>query len=81
MDLEYRLHVAGGEVTVSMARAESSTIGDRALERCIVDRISSARFHDDELPDLDRDDELYVRIGGFKPYLAQVATDGDDPSR
>jgi hypothetical protein len=39
----------------------------------------SYRAHDAALPDLDEDGEVFLRVGGFKPFLAQVSDNGDDP--
>jgi len=79
LDLSYRLHVKDGDLSISESGVTAGHLGDGALERCIVDRILSYRAHDAELPDLDEDGEVFLRIGGFKPFLAQVAEDGDDP--
>jgi hypothetical protein len=79
LDLTYRIHVKDGELTMSEAGITAGHFGDGALERCIVDRILSYRAHDTALPDLDEDGDVFLRIGGFKPFLAQVAEDGDQP--
>jgi hypothetical protein len=69
LDLDYHLRVSGGEVRVTDARVASSTLGDSALERCIVERVRAVHLADAELPDYDGDDTLYISVGGFKPYL------------
>jgi len=79
LDLEYRVRVTSGEIAVSEARVTDSTLGDQALERCIVERVLSFRDRDPSLPDHETADDLYIRVGGFKPYLARVGSDGDDP--
>jgi hypothetical protein len=70
LDVTYRLHVTDGEVSVSDLRAVESTLEDSALERCIRERILAAKWRDDALPDLDEDDDLYMRVGGFSSYVA-----------
>jgi hypothetical protein len=80
LDLSYRIHVKDGDLTVTEAGVTASKLDDDgALERCIVDRILSYRAREGELPDLDEEGEVFMRIGGFKPFLAQVADDGDEP--
>ncbi len=81
LDLAYHLHVSDGAVSITTARVEATTVGSRTLESCIVERVLAAHFRDEELPDMERDDELFVRVGGFKPYLARVASNGDDPAQ
>ena len=54
-------------------------LGDGSLQRCIVDRVLAFSDEDASLPDLDERGELFLRVGGFKPFLAQVADDGDQP--
>ena len=80
LDLEYKLHAAGGLVSITGVRVSDSTLRDRALERCIIDRLQATRFRDDQMPDTDDENDLYLRVGGFKPYLGHVRSDGDDPA-
>jgi hypothetical protein len=79
LDVTYRLHVSNGEVSVTEAGVTSGTLGDGALQRCIVDRVLGYAVHDVRMPDLDEEGEVFLRVGGFKPFLAQVADDGDEP--
>lgn len=72
LDLTYRLHVAGGEVSVSDLRTVENTLADSGLERCIRGRLQAARWRDDALPDLDEDDDLYMHVGGFARYVASA---------
>jgi hypothetical protein len=72
IDLHYRLRVANGALAVSQVHVEASTLGDSALERCIVDRLEIFRDRDAELPDLDEDGDLFVSIGGMKPFLPRA---------
>lgn len=80
LDLTYRVHVKDGELSITESGITAGNLGSGELERCIVDRILSYRIHDAALPDLDEDGDVFLRIGGFKPFLAQVAEDGDDPA-
>ncbi len=70
LDLTYHLHVAAGEVSIGDVRTVENTLGSRALEQCILGRLQSAKWRDDALPDLDEDDDLYMRVGGFAGYGA-----------
>jgi hypothetical protein len=79
MDLSYHLVVAGGELSITDAQVDSSTLSDPALARCIVERVFAFRARDAQLPDYQGDGDLFVRVGGFKPFLARVGTDGDQP--
>ena len=77
MDITYRIRVSDGAVTIGDVRVSESTLGDASLERCIRDRVAGAKWRDDELPDLDEDDDLYMRVAGFSAYLANA---DDSPS-
>jgi len=70
VDLSYRISVADGAVSFSNLRVTDSTLSDRALERCIRDRILAAKWRDDELPDLDEEDDLYMRVYNFQKYAS-----------
>jgi hypothetical protein len=72
LDLTYHLHVAGGAVSIGDVRTVEDTLADTALERCILERIQSVKWRDDALPDLDEDDDLYMRVGGFQSYVASA---------
>lgn len=75
MDFSYRLHVADGNVTISDVRVTDSTINNRALEECIKQKLLASRWRDDELPDLDEEDDLYMRVDGWNNYLANADDD------
>jgi hypothetical protein len=72
LDLSYRLHVVDGEVSVTDLKAIESTLDDAALERCIFERISAVKWRDQALPDLDEEDDLYMRVGGFGSQVASA---------
>jgi hypothetical protein len=79
LDLGYKLRVKDGEITIVATNIEDSTLGDRALERCIVERVRAFHQRDDRLPDYEGEDDLYIRVGGFKSYFGKVRANGDDP--
>jgi hypothetical protein len=79
LDLTYRIHVVDGLVTFGDVRVLESTVGSTALEQCIRDKVASARWREDELPDLDEQDDLYMRVDGWTQYLAN-ADDSPAPS-
>ncbi|MDB4967337.1 MAG: hypothetical protein JWN44_3026 [Myxococcales bacterium] len=70
IDLSYRISVADGNVTFSNLQVTDSTLTDRGLERCIKDRILSAKWRDEELPDLDEEDDLFMRVYNLQKYAA-----------
>lgn len=75
LDLSYRISVADGAVSFSNLTVTDSTLKDHALERCIKDRIVNAKWRDEELPDLDEEDDLFMRVYNLKMYAAN-----DDPA-
>jgi hypothetical protein len=75
LDLTYRLHVNDSEVTVSDVKVTANTLDNPALERCIRDRVLKAHWRDEELPDLDEEDDLYMRVAGFQRFLAAAEAD------
>jgi hypothetical protein len=80
LDLTYHIQVQDGEVTFNRLRVVDDTLTDRALERCIRERITAAHWRDEDLPDLDEDDDLFLKVGMFRKYLAK-ADDAAPPAR
>ena len=78
LDLTYRLHVKDGAVTIGDIKTTESTINDPQLERCIKDKIATQTWRDDELPDMDEEDDLYMRAAGWQSYLANAEDNGGD---
>jgi hypothetical protein len=72
-DVTYHLRIRGGDVSIASLSANENTLGDGAAERCIHDRILAAKWHDDELPDLEEDDDLYLRAGALERALATAS--------
>jgi len=75
LDLSYRIRVANGAVSIFDVRVADSTLGDTQLERCILDTVSHAQWRDDQLPDLQEEGDLYMRVAGFSAYLANADDD------
>jgi hypothetical protein len=80
LDLTYHIQVQDGEVTFNRLRVNDDTLTNRTLERCIRERIAAAHWRDDDLPDLDEDDDLFLKVGMFRKYLA-TAYDAPPPAR
>jgi hypothetical protein len=76
LDLTYRIRVSNGSVGLFDVRVSDSTLADTQLERCILDTVSHAVWRDDQLPDLQEEGDLDMRVAGFTAYLANA--DDDD---
>jgi hypothetical protein len=76
LDLTYRIRVNNGAVSLFDVRVSDSTLADAELQRCILDTVSHAQWRDDQLPDLQEEGDLYMRVAGFTAYLANA--DDDD---
>jgi hypothetical protein len=68
LDLSYHVRAADGAVSFANVRAEDTTLTDRALERCILDRVERARWRDEQLPDYEGEGDVFMRVQGFKQY-------------
>jgi hypothetical protein len=81
IDLTYRLHVEDSRVVVRDVRVGESTLGDRALEDCIRQRVASASWRDEQLPDIDEEDDLYLSVRQFKSFTGtdSESSDGTEP--
>jgi hypothetical protein len=75
LDLTYRLHVAGGVVTIGDIKKVEDTINDPTLEQCITDTLVKATWRDDELPDMNEEDELYMRAENWANYQRDAEDD------
>ena len=67
LDSTYRLHVKDGAVTIGDIKTTESTINDPQLERCIKDKIATQTWRDEELPDMEEEDDLFMRAAGWEP--------------
>ena len=81
IDLTYRLHVEDSRVIVRDVRMGESTLGDRALEDCIRQRVASMTWRDEQLPDIDEEDNLYLSVRQFKSFTGtdSDSSDGTEP--
>jgi len=81
VDLTYRLHVEDSRVVVRDVRMGESTLGDRALEECIRQRVASSSWRDEQLPDIDEEDNLYLSVRQFKSFtgIDSESSDGTEP--
>lgn len=70
LDLTYRIHVADGAVSISDLRIDEDSTNDPALVRCVQQKILAAHWRDDQLPDLEEDDDLYLSGDSLKRALA-----------
>jgi hypothetical protein len=68
LKLHMRLHVIRGEVFANDVRVADSKLGDQALEQCMVAAVEHTRWRDDELPDVDEDQELFIRLMTLVKY-------------
>jgi hypothetical protein len=75
LDVTYHIRVENGAVTIGNVRVSETTLADTQLERCILDTLSHAAWRDDQLPDLQEDDDLFMRVAGFSAYLANADDD------
>jgi hypothetical protein len=81
IDLTYRLHVEDSKVHVTDVRIDESTLGDRALEECIRQRLLAAVWRDDSMPDIDEEDDLFLSVRQFKQFtgFSGESRDGTEP--
>ena len=70
LDLTYRIHVEDGAVSITNLRVDDDSTNDPALVRCIQQRLLAARWKDDELPDIEEDDDLYLSGDSLKRFVA-----------
>jgi hypothetical protein len=75
LDVEYHIHVADGNISITDVRITDTTINNRTLEECVKQKLLASHWRDDELPDLDENDDLYMRVDGWKQYLANADDD------
>jgi len=75
LDVTYKVRVTEGAVSIGDVRVVESTLSDPQLERCILGTLTSAKWRDDELPNLAEDGDLFMRVEGFSSYLANAADD------
>jgi lipoate-protein ligase A len=67
--VNFRLRVLRGKLFTQNVHIEKSELGDHPeLERCIVAAVERAEWRDDDMPDFDEDQELFIRLRTLKKY-------------
>lgn len=65
----FRAIIRDGRVTVRDVKMMVSTLGDPALERCMLEKVANfASWKDDSFPDYEMEDEVLIRIRALKKY-------------
>lgn len=75
LDLSYHIRVRAGAVSITGITTSETTLKDSSIERCVRDRLLAMSWRDEELPDFEEDDDLFMRIGGWRAYLANAEDD------
>ena len=78
LDVTYKIRVSDGAVSIGDVRVVESTLSDPQLERCVLGTIGNATWRDDELPDVQEEGDLFMRVEGFSSYLANAEADEAD---
>ncbi len=72
MKLTFHDHIVNGEVTVTDVKMVESTLNNKALEQCMIEKVSAYHWHNDILPDWVQEDMLLIRPEmGMKKYLPE----------
>lgn len=70
--LLFRWEIKGGAVSVKDVRVDESTLGDPALEACMVKAVAGAHWTDARMPDwstkVGEDERLLIRIENLKRF-------------
>ena len=61
LKLKFKDVIKDGNVSVTDVEVVESTLNNPVMERCMVDSVKAAVWHNDELPDWTQDDILVVR--------------------
>jgi hypothetical protein len=73
MKVSYKYTIKDGWVSLRDVRMLESNLGDAALEKCIVETLTTAKFQDARMPDwesADNDEEtLVIRVMLFKRFM------------
>lgn len=77
--VNYRLRVLRGKLFTQNVHIEKSELGDHPeLERCIVAAVETAEWRDDEMPDFDEDEELFIRLRTLSKYKDRGDEGGEE---
>lgn len=68
LSLTYRLRVEDGALSVSELRIDADTTADPVLVDCIERRLLAAHWRDDDLPDIEEDDDLFLSGDSLKRF-------------
>ena len=81
MKLTFKDHIVNGEVTITDVKMVESTLNNKALEQCMIEKVSAYHWHNDVLPDWVQDDMLLVRpeMGMRKFSPESVNYEGSGP--
>ena len=72
MKLTFKDHIVNGEVTITDVKMVESTLNNKALEQCMIEKVSAYHWHSEILPDWVQDDMLLVRPeGGMRKFLPE----------
>ncbi|MEZ4358875.1 MAG: hypothetical protein R3B48_01755 [Kofleriaceae bacterium] len=62
-------HIRDGRVTIRDVKILEDNLGDAALSRCMLEKVSNfASWKDDAFPDWEQEDEVLIRIRSLKKY-------------
>lgn len=68
LKVSFLLRIQSGEVSTSDVRVVESTLGDAALEQCMLHSILDSRFRVEDLPDFQEEHELFIRLRTLGKY-------------
>ena len=72
MKLTFHDHIVNGEVYITDVKMVESTLNNKALEQCMIEKVSAYHWHNDILPDWVQDDMLLIRPeGGMRKFLPE----------
>jgi hypothetical protein len=71
LHIRYHLRVRHGDARALDVAVTRSELGDRALEDCMVQSIRELTWREEDLPDLDEDDDLFVRLLTLVKYKSE----------
>ncbi len=81
ISLTYTLHIENGEVFASNVQVDKSDLGDRELERCMVQAVQEARWEAKDLPDFREEQDLFIRIRSLDKYLSKDEQEANKANR
>jgi hypothetical protein len=81
LKLTFKNHIVDGQVTTSDIVVAESTLNNKALEQCMIDKVAQYKWRNDILPDWSGEDMLLVRPEqGMKKYSPEnMSYEGSGP--